>query len=97
MHLIRQNCLLKTFLRTLNLDDLGISLPIFPSRTTLKLYNISVTLTMVKRVIMSLDLSKTSGPACIPVEVLNNFEPELSHIPAELFNMCLKESCFPDC
>ena len=29
--------------------------------------------------------------------VLKNFEPELSHILAELFNMCLKESCFPDC
>ena len=24
-------------------------------------------------------------------------EPELSYILAELFNMCLKESCFPDC
>ena len=29
--------------------------------------------------------------------VLNNFEPELSYMLAELFNMCLKESCFPDC
>ena len=29
--------------------------------------------------------------------VLKNCEPELSCILAELFNMCLKESCFPDC
>ena len=29
--------------------------------------------------------------------VLKNFEPELSYILAELFNKCLKESCFPDC
>ena len=29
--------------------------------------------------------------------VLKNFEPKLSYILAELFNMCLKESCFPDC
>ena len=29
--------------------------------------------------------------------VLKNCEPELSYILAELFNMCLKESCFPDC
>ena len=28
--------------------------------------------------------------------VLKNCEPELSYIPAELFNKCLKESCFPD-
>ena len=29
--------------------------------------------------------------------VLKNCESELSYILAELFNMCLKESCFPDC
>ena len=29
--------------------------------------------------------------------VLKNCEPELSYILAELFNMCLKRSCFPDC
>ena len=28
--------------------------------------------------------------------VLKNFEPELSYILAELFNTCLKKSCFPD-
>ena len=52
---------------------------------------------MVKKVITNLDSSKTSGPDCIPVVVLKNCEPELSYILAELFNMCLKESCFPDC
>ena len=29
--------------------------------------------------------------------VLKNCEPELSYILAELFNKCLRESCFPDC
>ena len=29
--------------------------------------------------------------------VPKNYEPELSYILAELFNMCLKEFCFPDC
>ena len=29
--------------------------------------------------------------------VLKTCEPELSYILAELFNRCLKESCFPDC
>ena len=33
----------------------------------------------------------------IPVVVLKNCEPEVSYILAELFNKCLKESCFPDC
>ena len=45
---------------------------------------------------MNLDLSRASGPDCIPVVVLKNCEPELSYILAELFNKCLKESCFPD-
>ena len=46
---------------------------------------------------MNLDLPKASGPDCIPVVVLKNSEPELSYILSELFNKCLKESCFPDC
>ena len=52
---------------------------------------------MVKKVIMNLDSSEASGPDCIPVVVLKNCESELSYILAELFNNCLKESCFPDC
>ena len=51
---------------------------------------------MVKKVLTNLDSSKVSGPDCIPVVVLNNCEPEPSYILAELFNMCLKESCFSD-
>ena len=80
-----------------NLDDSGISLPVFPSRSNLKRHNISVTPKMVRKVVMNLDLSKASGPGCIPVVVLKNCEPEHSYILAELFNKCLKESCFPDC
>ena len=60
-------------------------------------HNISVCHKMVKKVIMNIDLSKTSGPDCIPVVVLRNCQSELSYILAELFNKCLKESCFPDC
>ena len=52
---------------------------------------------MDKKVSMNLDSSKSSGPDCIPVVVRKNCEPELSYILAELFNMCLKESSFPDC
>ena len=80
-----------------NLDDSGISLPVFPSRPNLKLHNISVTPQMVKKVIMNLDLSKAFGPDCIPVVVPKNCEPELSYTLAELFNKYLKESCFPGC
>ena len=46
---------------------------------------------------MNLDLSNASGPDCIPVVVLKNYESALSYILAELFNKCLKEPCFLDC
>ena len=80
-----------------NLEDSGISLPVSPSRTNFKRHNISVTPKKVRKVVMNLDLSKASGPDCIPVVVLKNCEPELSYILAELFNNGLQESCFPDC
>ena len=53
LHLIKQNCLLKTFLITLILM-MGISLSVFPSRTNPKLHNISITTKMVEKVIMNL-------------------------------------------
>ena len=80
----------KNFSKGSNLDDSGIYLPVFPSRTNLKLHNISVTPKMVKKVIMNIGLSKTSGPDCISVVVLKNCEPELSYILAKLFNKCLE-------
>ena len=86
LHLTKQNCLLKTFVRTLNLDDSGIALPVFPYRTNLKLHNISVTPKMLKKVIIYLDLSKASAPDCIPVVILNICEPKRSYILAKLFN-----------
>ena len=85
----------KNFFKNSYLDDSSIYLPVFPSGTNG--HNISVTSKIVKKVIMNLDLSKASSLDCIPVVVLKSCAPELSYILAELFNMCLKESCFPDC
>ena len=52
---------------------------------------------MVKKVIANLDSSMASSPDCIPVMVVKNCEPKLSYILAELFNIYLKGSCFPNC
>ena len=92
LYLIKPNYLLKTFLTTLTLMT-----QVFHSRTNLKLHNISVTPKMVKKVITNFDSSKASCPDCIPVVLLKNCEPELSYILAEILNISLKESCFPDC
>ena len=87
----------KKFSKNSNLNDSGISLPVLPSRTNLKLHNISITPKMDKKVKTNLHSSKASGSDCISVVVLKNCELELSYIPDETFNFCLKESCFPDC
>ena len=89
--------LAKNFSKNSNLDDSRIYLPVFPSRTNLKLHSISITLKMVKKVIRKLDSSKVASSDSIPVVVLKTCEPEISYILAELFNMCLKESCLPNC
>ena len=91
-----QRCCLLHLIKNSTFGDSGMSLPVFPSRTNLKLHNISIIPKMVKKVITNLDSSKVSGPDCLPVVVLKNCEPELSYILAELLNMCLKESCIPD-
>ena len=80
----------KIFSKNSNLDDLGISLPAFPSRTHLKLHIIHVTPKLVK-IITNIDF-----PDCIPLVVLKKWEPEFSYILAELFRKYLKEPCFPD-
>ena len=85
------------FSKNSNPGDSGISLLVFPSRTNLKLHNISITQKMVRKVISNIDSSKTSCPDCIPVVVLRNCESEVSYVLAEPFNMCLKKSYFPDC
>ena len=85
----------ENFSKNSNLDD-SFSLTVFSSKTNLKLH-ISVNPKMVKKVITNLNSSKTSGPDCIPVVVLKYYEAESSNMLPELFNMCLKQSCSPDC
>ena len=68
---------LRNFSENSNVDDLGVSLPGFPSRTNMKLYNISNSM-INKKVIENLGSSKEPGPDCIPEVVLKNCEPELS-------------------
>ena len=53
--------LAKNFSKNSNLHELGISLPIFLSRTYLKQHNISVTPNLVEKVITKIDLSKVSS------------------------------------
>ena len=51
----KAKCLSRNFSKNSNVDDSGISLPALPSKTNLKLSNISVTLKMVRKVIRNLD------------------------------------------
>ena len=80
LHLIKENCLLKTFLKTL----------ILMTCISYYLFSSSVTPKMDKKFITNLDSSKAPGPICIPVVVLKNCQPKLSYILAKLFNICLR-------
>ena len=84
----------ENFSRNSNLDESGFSLPVFSSRTNSKVHIISVTIKIVKKVIMSLDLSKTSGPDCITVSVLGNCESKCSYILAEFLKSVLRSLVF---
>ena len=81
----------KNFSKNSNLEGSGISLPVFASRTNLKLPKI------VKKVITKFHSLKVSHPDCIPVVVLKNCGPELSYTLAEFIIKCLKKSFFSDC
>ena len=50
----------------------------------------------ITKLIHHLDSSKATGPDGIPVVVLKRICPELAPILAKLFNLCLKEECFPE-
>ena len=80
----------KNFSKNSNLDDLGISLPIFYSRTNLKWHKMSITPTKVKKVTTNLD-SKASDPDCITVVALKNCKPEILYIYMKP-SICVKQS-----
>ena len=91
LHLIKQNYLLKSFLRTLIFMTL-VSLYLF-FLLELNCIIYPQLRRWLKRSMQTLIHQR--HPDCIPVVVLKNCESELSFILDELFNMCLKESCFP--
>ena len=62
----------KNYSKDSSLNGSGISSPVFPSRTNLKLHNFCVTHKIVKEVITNLDSSKASGTDRIPVVVLKS-------------------------
>ena len=74
-----------------DLDDSDISLPPSTSRTNLILHNTSGIPSWLKKSHLSLIWQR-----CL-ILILKNCDPELLYILTELFNMCLKESCFRDC
>ena len=68
-------------------DDAVISLPAFLYRSNPKLQSYLATPKFIKKIIINLDLPMVSGADCITLVVLDNCEPELSFMLAELFNI----------
>ena len=88
----------KNFSENSILDDLGIYLPVFLSRTNLKQHHISVSPKMIKKVVPNLDSSKASGPDYILVVGLKKCKSKLNtYLLNSSVCVCLKESCFSYC
>ena len=88
----------KNFSENSILDDLGIYLPVFLSRTNLKQHHISVSPKMIKKVVPNLDSSKASGLDYILVVGLKKCESKLNtYLLNSSICVCLKESCFSYC
>ena len=76
LHLINQNCFQKIFRRSLILMT-QVSLYLFSLLELIWNCRIYLTPKVGKNTIMKLDLSKASGPDCIPVVILKNCKPKL--------------------
>ena len=61
----------------------------------LKPHKTSVTPKKIKKAITSLVRQRRLVLIvdCVPVVVLKNYGPKISHMPTELFNKCLRKSC----
>ena len=96
LHLIKQSCFLKSFLRTL---ILMIQVSLFLLSVLELIWNFIIWLLTSKtfKGVTDLDSSKGSGLGCFPTGVLKNCELILSCISGNLFYMCLKKSCFLVC
>ena len=87
----------KKFASNSTIDCAGIEPPVIPRRTETTISRVFVTPRLVRAIILDLDVAKASGPDSIPVIVLKKCVPEFSSILSKLFNLCLRESCFPVC
>ena len=81
-----------------NLDDSGISLPAFPSRTNLKLANVDVTPNLVKKVIANFDSYKASHLDFFSSGVFEKLWSWTSiHTGWTRQYLCLRKLCFSYC
>ena len=77
------------FAKNSSLDDGDRPLPTFPPRTDSTLSPLFISVKQIRRIINSLDTSKSSGPDGIPAVVLKVCAPELSPILVKLYRKCL--------
>ena len=77
-----------------NLEDSGIFLPAISFRTISKLPDISATPKILKKVITNFDLAKASGPDCILMLFLNNWDSEFSYHASFTFQLVSERALF---
>ena len=81
---------------TLEAPSQDFSLPIFNYATEARINTINVSPEDVQKVLCSLPVNKASGPDNISNKLLKNVAPSICFPLSRLFNLCMRNSHFPD-
>ena len=82
----KDNLFASTFASNSNFDDHDFQPPRYPT-STITMSPIKFSTRKVRKVLLQLSTSKSSGPDCIPAIVLKSYAPELAPILNKLFQL----------
>ena len=88
------NLFASTFASNSNLDDQDFQAPLYPT-STITMFSIKFSTHKVRKVLLQLNISKSSGPDGIPALVLKSCAPELAPVLNKLFQLPYTLGIFP--
>ena len=90
----KANLFASTFASSSNLDDQDFQPPLYPI-STITMSSIKFSTRKVRKVLLQLNTSKSSGPDGIPAIVLTSCAPELAPVLNKLFQLSYNLCIFP--
>ena len=90
----KANLFASTFASNSNLDHQDFQPPLYPT-STITMPPIKLSTRKVRKVLLQLNISKSSGTDCIPAIVLKSCAPELAPVLNKLFQLSYNLGIFP--